>query len=321
MNIGLVLGAGGVVGAAYHAGALSALEHDIGWDPRAAEVIVGTSAGSLVGALLRSGVPASDLAAWTVGAPLSPDGHPIADVTAHPEFDPVSLRMFLRLPRLPHPQAVWATIRNPLRFDPMRALMTHLADGDRSLADHVAFLGDGWPAKALYVSAVRRSNGRRALFGRAGVPTGGLRAAVAASCAVPGYFAPVTVEGEQYIDGGVASPTHADALRDLDLDLLIAVSPMSTVAHLPRYSVERVIRERAGWQLRRELRPFEGRGIPTVVLEPGDEVLAHVGTDFMSEENVNAIVGAAFLEAGEQLRAPEHAERLAPLHRTTRTAA
>src|SRR6478672_1884140 len=68
-RVGLVLGGGGAVGAAYHAGALAALEHDLGWDARNADVILGTSAGSLVGALLRLGVPATDLAALTVGAP------------------------------------------------------------------------------------------------------------------------------------------------------------------------------------------------------------------------------------------------------------
>jgi len=68
-RVGLVLGGGGAVGAAYHAGALAAIEQDLGWDARNAAVIVGTSAGSLVGALLRLGVPATDLAALTVGAP------------------------------------------------------------------------------------------------------------------------------------------------------------------------------------------------------------------------------------------------------------
>ena len=73
-RIGLVLGAGGVVGQAYHSGVLAALEHDYGWDPRTADVIVGTSAGSITGMLLRSGVPASELAAWTVKAPLTSEG-------------------------------------------------------------------------------------------------------------------------------------------------------------------------------------------------------------------------------------------------------
>ena len=70
-RIGLVLDAGGTVGQAYHAGVLAALEHDLGWDPRTADVVLGTSAGSVTGTLLKLGVPPSDLAAWAVQAPLS----------------------------------------------------------------------------------------------------------------------------------------------------------------------------------------------------------------------------------------------------------
>ncbi len=71
-RIGLVLGAGGVVGHAYHAGVLDGLAEATGWDPREAEVIVGTSAGSVVGALLRAGFSAHDLAARSTGDPVSP---------------------------------------------------------------------------------------------------------------------------------------------------------------------------------------------------------------------------------------------------------
>ena len=58
-RIGLVLGAGGVAGGAFHAGVLAALEEATGWDPRTAAVVVGTSAGSITGATLRAGLPAS----------------------------------------------------------------------------------------------------------------------------------------------------------------------------------------------------------------------------------------------------------------------
>src|SRR3954451_10366202 len=63
-RIGLVLGAGGLAGQAFQGGVLSALADELGWDPRDADLIVGTSAGSFSGALLRLGVPAADLAAW-----------------------------------------------------------------------------------------------------------------------------------------------------------------------------------------------------------------------------------------------------------------
>ena len=83
-RVGLVLGAGGVVGQAYHAGVLAALENDFGFDPRKADVIVGTSAGSITGTLLRLGVKAEDLAAWTVKAPLSGDDEVLRQIAATP---------------------------------------------------------------------------------------------------------------------------------------------------------------------------------------------------------------------------------------------
>ena len=111
---------------------MTALEQDLGWDARTADVILGTSAGALVGALLRSGVPASDLAAWTVGAPLSRDGHSLLGSIDRPAFDPVNLCAYLRLPRVPHPRAVLSALCHPTRVDPLRVLMTHVADGSRN---------------------------------------------------------------------------------------------------------------------------------------------------------------------------------------------
>src|SRR3984957_12608349 len=73
-SVGIVLGAGGVVGQAYQAGVLSALRRETGWDPRQASVIVGTSAGSVTGAALRIRVRAPDLAASLYGVPTSRRG-------------------------------------------------------------------------------------------------------------------------------------------------------------------------------------------------------------------------------------------------------
>ncbi len=71
-----------------------------------------------------------------------------------------------------------------------------------------------------------------------------------------------------------------------------------------------MLRERARAQLRRELALVEREGTRTVVLEPGEEVLAHITADFMSEAHVNDIVAAAFLETGAQLREPARADAL-----------
>jgi NTE family protein len=73
-RIGLVLGAGGIAGHAFHAGVLDALSAVSGWDPDDAEVIAGTSAGSGVAALLRGGLSAQDIGRRVAGEPLSAAG-------------------------------------------------------------------------------------------------------------------------------------------------------------------------------------------------------------------------------------------------------
>jgi NTE family protein len=98
-RVGLVLGGGGVVGQAYHAGVLAVLEHDFGFDARRANMIVGTSAGSITGTLLRLGVSAEDLAAWTVKAPLSDDGDLLRHISETPVPDLAPLRPLSMLRR------------------------------------------------------------------------------------------------------------------------------------------------------------------------------------------------------------------------------
>src|SRR5437016_11641129 len=100
-RIGVVLGAGGFGGRAFHAGVLSALEEGTGWDPRDAEVVVGTSAGSQVGTALRIGISASDLAARIAGGPVSAEGRRLFDrLGPAPDLAP-TWRDLVRLPQLP----------------------------------------------------------------------------------------------------------------------------------------------------------------------------------------------------------------------------
>src|SRR5664280_1276151 len=73
-RIGLVLGSGGLAGTAFHAGVLTALARDVGWDARDAEVVVGTSAGSTSAALLRAGFPPGDYVSRITGEAMSADG-------------------------------------------------------------------------------------------------------------------------------------------------------------------------------------------------------------------------------------------------------
>src|SRR3954447_17517281 len=68
MRVGLVLGAGGVTGGAWLTGALYALVEETGWDPGSADVVVGTSAGSVIGTIVAAGgVPPWFMVAHSAG--------------------------------------------------------------------------------------------------------------------------------------------------------------------------------------------------------------------------------------------------------------
>jgi NTE family protein len=299
-TVGLVLGAGGIVGQAYHAGVLAALETECGWDPRTADVIVGSSAGSITGTLLRLGVPASDLAALAVGAPLSPQGGALLakilpDAGALPA---PSARSLLRPWRPPSVALVTRVARRPWAFRPHVAALTLMPDGQVDITDRAerlhALVGDRWP-DGLWICTVRRNDGARVVFGRPGAPTAPLAAAVLASCAIPGYFTPITIGGVDYFDGGIHSPTNADVLRTQDLDVVIVVSPMSApdgrasgVDALLRWSTHR--------RLEYETARLEARGTCVIRLEPGPAARAAMGIRAMSEDRSDRVVLAAYEE-------------------------
>lgn len=315
-RVGLVLGAGGVVGQAYHAGVLAALEHDCGWDPRSADVIVGTSAGSITGTLLRVGVPASELAAWTVQAPLAAEGMVLKNLLGSeiPVFEPFRLMPLLR--RLPDPPG-WEMLQRalirPWTFRPMAAALALLAPGHLDIAQQLGMLreveGQSWPERDLWICTVRRRDGKRVVFGRPGSPEAPLHLAIAASCAVPGYFAPVKIRDHKYVDGGAHSPTNAAVLRGCGLDLVIVVSPMSGPVHLPT-DVYGLSRGHAARLARREVKALRESGTAVITFRPGRAELAAMGNDFMARDRVDRIVQEAFLGAGSYAARPEIRELL-----------
>ena len=232
-SVGLVLGAGGVVGQAYHAGALCALEREHGWDPRSASIIVGSSAGSVTATLLRLDVPASDLAAQAFGWPVSAEGGRVMRTIMPDTDDPLpqpTTRDLFRPWRAPTAALIARTVRRPWAFRPEVAAMTLLPKGSVEITDRAArldaYVGPRWP-EGLWICVARRTDGARVVLGRAGSPRASLASAVLASCAIPAYFAPLSIGGVEYFDGGVHSPTNADVLRNADLDVIVVVSPMS----------------------------------------------------------------------------------------------
>ena len=309
-RVGLVLGGGGVVGQAYHSGVLAVLQHDFAFDARTADIIVGTSAGSITGTLLRLGVSAENLAAWTVKAPLSGTEDVLRQMAAAtvPELAPFRAWELLRRPlRLPGRHMVQRALTRPLQFRPMAAGMALMAPGRHDVVAQLAALreleGPGWPEPDLWITAVRRTDGRRVVFGRPGAPDAPLHLAIGASCAVPGYFAPVTIGRHSYLDGGVHSPTNAAVLRGRDLDLVIVIAPMSGPAGW-RPGVLPAARRYSERLLQQELRALRAEGIATVVFSPGPAEQQVMGTDMMSRSRLDEVVQHSFLTAGAHAADP-----------------
>lgn len=308
-RVGLVLGAGGIAGQAFHAGVLAALEAKLGWDARSADVIVGTSAGSITAALLRGGVPARDLAAWTTRAPLSAEGRLLEELFGDefPELEPLRASHLLRRPSFPGPALVRRLVLRPWQPPGAGLVLTLLAPGRTDISRFLdplrAVEPSGWHDGDLWICAVRRRDGRRVVFGRPGSPPAPLHLAVAASCAVPGYFAPVVIDDVAYLDGGVHSPTNAAVLARQGLDLVVIVSPMSGARGLPA-TVAEVVRRHSALRLGFEVRALRAAGVEVAVFQPDTDVIEAIGGEWMSRERVDDITrrafASAFIRAGRQ---------------------
>jgi len=302
--VGLVLGAGGVVGQAYQAGVLAALQRETGWDPRQASVIVGTSAGAVTGAALRVGVPAPDLAASLYGVPPSRQGGAILRHILPPDSGPLpapSVLSVLRPWNLPSPALIARVARRPLAFRPEVAVSTLIPKGQVDITDRARglddFVGERWP-EGLRLCAVRRNDGARVVFGGAGAPQARLAEAVLASCAIPGYFRPVTIGGTEYVDGGIHSVTNADVLKDEPLNLVIIVSSMSS-AH---GSADGLLRRTLHRRMEHEVEKLEAAGIPVICLEPESEARHVMGLRAMAEDRSPRVIEAAYEETLHRIR-------------------
>ncbi|HVF06004.1 MAG TPA: patatin-like phospholipase family protein [Frankiaceae bacterium] len=291
-RVGLVLGAGGVTGEAFHRGVLRALRDVAGFDARRAEVIVGTSAGALVAASLRC----SGSAALPPAAAAPPDA---------------------ALSRLPDPRALLAVARRPWQAR-AGVLATSLLPAGRQPTDIFtaairARCGSAWPAEDTYICAVRRRDGRRVVFGMPGAPDIDVATAVGASCAIPGYFRPVVHGGEVYVDGGVHSPTNADVLAGRGLDLVVVSSPMSVSPRAVRPKLDLSVRMMWHRYVAAERHGLERHGTAVLTVEPGGDTLRALGLNALRAARVDQIEELAHDATVAELNRPAMAGRVALL--------
>jgi NTE family protein len=286
---------------------LAALEREAAWDARDADLIVGTSAGSVTGAVLRVGVPATDLAASTYGVPMSKKGGTLLR-RIMPDDSPLPVPSVTSLFRPWNPPSlalIGRTIRRPLAFRPDVAAMTLLPRGRIDISDRAHALhelvGDTWP-EGLWLCAARRSDGGRVVFGRDGSPPAPLASAVLASCAIPGYFTPITIAGTEYFDGGVHSSTNADVLKKEHLDTVVVVTSMSAANGISA-GPDAFVRWTVHRRLAREIAHLEAQGTRVITIEPGLETRQAMGPWAMAEHRAPGVVEAAYHETRNRILA------------------
>jgi NTE family protein len=201
----LVLGGGGVTGVAWELGILTGLA-EAGVDLSEADLVIGTSAGSVVAAIITSGEPVQE----AYQRQLQP---PTAEQSAR-----VGLGLILRY-------ASAAIGRNAERS---RAKIGAMALAARTVPEEQRraiiasrLASADWPAeRRLLITAVAADDGEFVVFDRdAGVS---LVDAVSASCAVPGVWPPVTISGRRYIDGGMRAPANVDLAAGYDRVVVLA---------------------------------------------------------------------------------------------------
>lgn len=221
MTKALVLGGGGPVGIAWESGLLNGLA-EAGADLSGADFILGTSAGSFVGAQLAMGADVRAMAAPFLAMAEAPARPPSPARPAGPPPDLTTLTAKMAEVALGErpAQAVlaelgaWAAEACPMSEE------AFLQSFGRFLA---GLPEDAWPARGYACTAVDIETGAFRLWDQAaGV---GLARAVASSCSVPGVYPPVTLKGRRYMDGGMRSATNADMARGHDAVVVVAVRP------------------------------------------------------------------------------------------------
>lgn len=224
----LVLGVGGLVGEAWMTGFLAGMEERTGFDLRGADAYVGTSAGSIVAATLVAGV-----------SPRRPD--PLealrTDETPRRRLDAAFRRARRASFEASYPLANLAiNVTAPAVAVARAAFLASLPPGSRSMEElrhYVSELGCEFDGR-LRIVAVDQATGRRVVFGAPGAPSASVVDAVAASCAVPSIYAPVSIGGRRYVDGGVWSPSNLDAADIGAGDRVICLLPTGVMSRSRR---------------------------------------------------------------------------------------
>jgi NTE family protein len=248
----LVLGGGGVAGIAWITGLLAGLA-DAGQDASGADLVIGTSAGATVAAQLGSGLSLEELFARQVDPALQ--SRELMAVVDWAKFA-ADLEPYMAGASTPTEQ-----LRNFGRFALDADTVT---EPERLAVIESRLPSRDWPVTPTRLTAVDCVSGELTVFDA--VSGVGLVDAVAASCAVPGIWPPVTIEGRRYMDGGVRSADNADLAAGAAQVLVI--SPIGIDSPLP-----------TPMPLREVLASLKDGGATVTLISPDEAALAAIGAN------------------------------------------
>lgn len=304
----LVLGGGGLLGGTWAVGALCALA-EAGVDPNGMDLVVGTSAGSVLAALLGCCV--------TPGQVL--DHYRGQEATAGPlrgvQWDPATAAGGAR-PSMPKaitpgsPRLFGTALLHPRRRPTTAVLSALLPEGRRGLEPVGALIEavnpeGGWaPSPGVWVIAMDYATGRRTVFGRAGAPLAPLSQAVMASCAIPGWFAPVHIGTRSFVDGGAVSATSIDVVDHAGMDEVYVIAPTISM-HPDQPSsasarLERTWRHQVTRHAQAEARVVEKTGARVFMIGPGRHDLQTMGANLMDAHRLEMVLETSLLTSIQQ---------------------
>jgi NTE family protein len=309
----LVLGAGGVLGAAWMTGALARLAERLPGPVSDVDLVVGTSAGSVLAAALRCRAPFEEIAAWQRGQATGLLTESVALAAQDGPLPPLPRMRFGSVPLAraalltPHRVPPWVAASAWLphgrgRHTALRSLITGLqqrASGGGAAPD--------WADGRTWISAVDYDTGQRVLFGRDGAPHASLPEAVVASCSIPGWYEPAVIGGRRYVDGGVRSMTSLDVLGGTDVTDVYVLAPTASTEPdhplQPHLRMERRVRQVLTHAVVRQARALAARGKRVTVLTPGPRDLAAMGINLMDPRRRQTVLELSFRTSAEALSA------------------
>ena len=275
----LVLGGGGVAGIAWMTGLLFGLsEQSI--DLRNAELILGTSAGSAVAAQLGCPISLEELYRRQVEPALQ-----TREITPDPRLLQQLLEAF---PTIATP-CDRAELTRKVGQWALQAPTVTEAERRAVVANRLP--SQDWPDRLLRIIAVDSESGETRIFDR--LSGTGLVDAVAASCAVPGVWPPVTIDGRRYMDGGVRSSDNADLAQGYAR--IVILSPNGIRAD-----------EIVAFPLQEQIDTLERNGGQSYLVEPDDRSRSAIGINPLLPETRQPAAEAGRAQARTIAKDLEH---------------